>query len=123
MQKQFIFIILVSIIVAIFALTNAEVMTVRLFFWTYQLSGSLVILISVALGALLVLLFGLYKSVKTTFTLRNLNNEVIALKATNESLNSKNTVLEQEIERLKAEVNTLQNTVVQKPVVIEKTED
>lgn len=123
MQKQFIFLILVSIIVAIFALTNAEVMTVRLFFWTYQLSGSLVILISVALGALLVLLFGLYKSVKTTFTLRNLNNEVIALKATNESLNSKNTVLEQEIERLKAEVNTLQNTVVQKPVVIEKTED
>ena len=122
MQKQFIFVILVSIIVAIFALTNAEVMTVRLFFWTYQLSGSLVILISVALGALLVLLFGLYKSVKTKFTLRNLNNEVVSLKASNENLNSKNKALEQEIERLKAEVNTLQNTVVQKPVILEKTE-
>lgn len=123
MQKQFIFVILVSIIVAIFALTNAEVMTVRLFFWTYQLSGSLVILISVALGALLVLLFGLYKSVKTKFTLRNLNNEVVSLKASNENLNSKNKALEQEIERLKAEVNTLQNTVVQKPVILEKTEN
>lgn len=123
MQKQFIFVILVSIIVAIFALTNAEVMTVRLFFWTYQLSGSLVILISVALGALLVLVFGLYKSVKTKFTLRNLNNEVASLKATNESLNTKNKVFEQEIERLKAEVNTLQNTVIQKPVVVEKTEN
>ena len=122
MQKQFIFVILVSIIVAIFALTNAEVMTVRLFFWTYQLSGSLVILISVALGALLVLVFGLYKSVKTKFTLRNLNNEVVSLKASNENLNSKNKALEQEIERLKAEVNTLQNTVVQKPVILEKTE-
>ncbi len=122
MQKQFIFLILVSIIVAIFALTNAEVMTVRLFFWTYQLSGSLVILISVALGALLVLVFGLYKSVKTQFTLRNLNNEVVSVKASNESLNSRNKTLEQEIERLKAEVNTLQNTVVQKPVV-EKTEN
>jgi uncharacterized integral membrane protein len=123
MQKQFIFVILVSIIVAIFALTNAEVMTVRLFFWTYQLSGSLVILISVALGALLVLLFGLYKSVKTKFTLRNLNNEVVSLKASNENLNSKNKTLEQEIERLKAEVNTLQNTIVQKPVIVEKTEN
>ena len=123
MQKQFIFVILVSIIVAIFALTNAEVMTVRLFFWTYQLSGSLVILISVALGALLVLLFGLYKSVKTKFTLRNLNNEVVSLKASNENLNSKNKALEQEIERLKAEVNTLQNTAVQKPVIVEKTEN
>ena len=123
MQKQFIFVILVSIIVAIFALTNAEVMTVRLFFWTYQLSGSLVILISVALGALLVLLFGLYKSVKTKFTLRNLNNEVVSLKASNENLNSRNKALEQEIERLKAEVNTLQNTVVQKPVILEKTEN
>ncbi len=123
MQKQFIFVILVSIIVAIFALTNAEVMTVRLFFWTYQLSGSLVILISVALGALLVLVFGLYKSVKTKFTLRNLNNEVVSLKASNENLNSKNKALEQEIERLKAEVNTLQNTVVQKPVILEKTEN
>ena len=123
MQKQFIFVILVSIIVAIFALTNAEVMTVRLFFWTYQLSGSLVILISVALGALLVLVFGLYKSVKTKFTLRNLNNEVVSLKASNENLNSKNKALEQEVERLKAEVNTLQNTVVQKPVILEKTEN
>lgn len=123
MQKQFIFVILVSIIVAIFALTNAEVMTVRLFFWTYQLSGSLVILISVALGALLVLMFGLYKSVKTKFTLRNLNNEVVSLKASNENLNSKNKALEQEIERLKAEVNTLQNTAVQKPVIVEKTEN
>lgn len=123
MQKQFIFVILVSIIVAIFALTNAEVMTVRLFFWTYQLSGSLVILISVALGALLVLVFGLYKSVKTKFTLRNLNNEVVTLKASNENLNSKNKALEQEIERLKAEVNTLQNTAVQKPVIVEKTEN
>ena len=122
MQKQFIFLILVSIIVAIFALTNAEVMTVRLFFWTYQLSGSLVILISVALGALLVLVFGLYKSVKTQFTLRNLNNEVISVKASNESLKNRNKTLEQEIERLKAEVNTLQNTIVQKPVVVEKTE-
>ncbi|HCT62607.1 MAG TPA: hypothetical protein DIC19_00695 [Erysipelotrichaceae bacterium] len=122
MQKQFIFVILISIVVAIFALTNADVMTVRLFFWTYQLSGSLVILISVALGALLVLVFGLYKSVKTQFTLRNLNNEIKTLKSSQEALNTSNASYQQEIERLKAEVNTLQNTAAQKPVVIEKTE-
>lgn len=122
MQKQFIFVILISIVVAIFALTNAEVMTVRLFFWTYQLSGSLVILISVALGALLVLVFGLYKSVKTQFTLRNLNNEIKTLKSSQEALSASNASYQQEIERLKAEVNTLQNTAAQKPVVIEKTE-
>jgi cell division protein FtsB len=48
---------------------------------------------------------------------------VVSLKASNENLNSKNKALEQEIERLKADVNTLQNTVVQKPVILEKTEN
>lgn len=51
MQRQFLSLLLVSILIAIFALTNVDIMQVRLFFWTYELSASLVILFSVALGA------------------------------------------------------------------------
>lgn len=108
MQKQFILFILLSILVSIFAITNAEVMNVQLFFWNYQLSGSLVILVSVALGASLVLLFGLYRSIKIRFTIRDLEKTIKNLKIQLESLTSEHNKTLQDNEKLKAEINQLQ---------------
>lgn len=113
MQKQFIFFILLSILVTVFALTNAEFMTVQLFFWSYRLSGSLVILISVALGACLVLLFGLYRSIKIRLTIRDLEKTINNLKTQQDTLITANKRALQENEVLKAEVNQLQNSVPQ----------
>ncbi len=111
MQKQFIFFILLSILVAIFAITNANIMTVQLFLWSFQLSGSLVILLSVALGAGLVLLFGIYRSFKTRMTIRDLEKNVSNLKVQQETLITEHKKTLQENEVLKAQVNQLQNSV------------
>lgn len=111
MQKQFIFFILLSILVAIFAITNANIMSVQLFLWSFQLSGSLVILLSVALGASLVLLFGLYRSIKTRMTIRDLEKNINNLKIQQETLITEHKKTLQENEVLKAEVNQLQNSI------------
>lgn len=114
MQKQFIFFILLSILVAFFAITNATVMTVQLFFWSFQLSGSLVILLSVALGALLVLLFGVYRSFKTRSTIKELERNLTTIKTQFETLKNEHNKTLQENEVLKAEVYQLKNTSPQK---------
>jgi len=114
MQKQFIFFILLSILVAFFAITNAEVMTVQLFFWSFQLSGSLVILLSVALGALLVLLFGIYRSFKTRSTIKELERNLANTKTQLETLKNEQNKTLQDNEVLKAEVYQLKNTSTQK---------
>ena len=114
MQKQFIFFILLSILVAIFAITNAEVITVQLFFWSFQLSGSLVILISVALGACLILLFGLYRSLKTRLTVKELEKNLSNLKTQSELLKNDCDKSLQDNEMLKAEIYQLKNSVSQK---------
>jgi len=113
MQKQFIFFILLSILVAIFAITNAEVIKVQLFFWSFQLSGSLVILISVALGALLVLLFGIYRSFKTRSIIKELERNLSNIKIQFESLTSEHNKTLQENEVLKAETYQLKNSIIQ----------
>lgn len=106
MQKQFIMFVLLSIIIAFFAITNADIMTVRLFFWTFDLSGSLVILISVALGGLLVFLFGLVTFFKHKKLVWDLQKEVKSQKLTIEDLMKQKNVNLQQIEDLKAELSS-----------------
>lgn len=105
MQKQFILFVLLSIVIAVFAITNAEVMTVRLFFWTFDLSGSLVILISVGLGGLLVFLFGLVNFFKNKRILWDLQKEVKSAQLTIEELTRQKNLNLQQIEDLKAELS------------------
>lgn len=102
MQKQFVFLLIVAILVAIFTITNAEVMTVRLFFWTYQLSGSLVILISVALGALLVIALNAISWIKQKHTIKELNKQVEQTKNELAKALQDNVTLQAEIETEKA---------------------
>lgn len=106
MQKQFILFVLLSIIIAFFAITNADIMTVRLFFWTYDLSGSLVILISVALGGLLVFLFGLVTFFKHKKTVWELQKEVKSQKLTIDEMTKQKNLNLQQIEDLKAELSS-----------------
>lgn len=114
MQKQFILFILLSIIIAFFAITNAEIMTVRLFFWTFSLSGSLVILLSVALGGLLVFLFGLVSFFKNKITIRDLQKEVKSSQMTIEELTRQKQHHLQQIEDLKAELSAQQDDLIRK---------
>jgi uncharacterized integral membrane protein len=112
MQKQFILFILLSIIIAIFAITNAEIMTVRLFFWTFSLSGSLVILLSVALGGLLVFLFGLVSFFRNKMMIRDLQKEVKSAQLSIEELTRQKQLNLQQIEDLKAEISANRDELI-----------
>ncbi len=112
MQKQFILFVLLSIIIAVFAITNADIMTVRLFFWTYDLSGSLVILISVALGGLLVFLFGLVKFFKNKKAIWDLHKEVKSAQITIDELTRQKNLHLQQIEDLMAELSSTRDETI-----------
>jgi uncharacterized integral membrane protein len=112
MQKQFILFVLLSIIIAVFAITNADIMTVRLFFWTYDLSGSLVILISVALGGLLVFLLGLVKYFRNKKIVWDLHKDVKNAQVTIDELTRQKNLHLQQIEDLKAELSSTRDETI-----------
>jgi lipopolysaccharide assembly protein A len=96
MQKnQFMFIVslVFAIIVTIFALTNANPVVINLFFYKFVASQALIILISAALGAVLVISLGLVKHIK-------LSSQIKTLRKTNEELSA-------EIKNLSDELNTI----------------
>lgn len=111
MQRQIVLFLIVAILVAVFALTNSQSMTVRLFLWTFELSGALVILISVALGALLVVAFNAISYFKHKKVVKDLTHENQKLKLEYEATKNKCELAEQEVENLRAQAN--QSTFVQ----------
>ncbi len=78
-QFKLILFIALAILISLFAVTNAQVITINLFFAQYDISTSLVILISVLLGAILTLLFGLTKWYKTHARNRQAQKQIDAL--------------------------------------------
>lgn len=90
MPIWFIFSLFFSIIVTVFAVLNSEVVTIKLFWVNYQLSQSLVILISAVLGATIAVFLGIFSKVKSRLIIRELNNEILVLKQEIVELNNLN---------------------------------
>ncbi|MGE5629343.1 MAG: lipopolysaccharide assembly protein LapA domain-containing protein [Solirubrobacterales bacterium] len=81
MQIWFIISLVFSLIIALFAALNSDVVTIRLIFAKYQLSQSLVIILSAAIGAIIAIFLGLFSKIKTKLKIRELNNEIKAANA------------------------------------------
>lgn len=79
MRVWFIFSLLISILVAIFAVLNSNVVLIKLYWVDYQLSQSLVILLSAVLGALIATFSGIFNKIKSTLKIRELNYIVKSL--------------------------------------------
>jgi len=90
MQLYFIFSLIASIIVIIFAITNAAAVPVKIFFVEYKLSLALIIFISTAFGAIIASMLGLVKQFKLKKQIKKLSNE-------NQALISEQNNLENEI--------------------------
>jgi uncharacterized integral membrane protein len=86
MQLYFVLSLIASIIVIIFAITNAAAVPVRVFFVQYELSLALIIFISTAFGAIIASMLGLVKLFKQKKQIRKLNNENQALLAEQKKL-------------------------------------
>jgi len=100
MQLYFILSLITSIVVIIFAITNAAAVPVRVFFAQYELSLALIIFISTAFGAIIASMLGLVKQFKLRKQIKKLHNE--------------NQALTIEQKKLQEEISSL--NIVEKPV-------
>ena len=107
MQLYFILSLITSIIVIIFAITNAAAVPVRVFFAQYELSLALIIFISTAFGAIIASMLGLVKQFKLKKQNKKLHNE-------NQTLMTEQKKLQEELASLKvAEIkpdDTMENS-------------
>lgn len=92
MQKNFILILIGSILIILFALSNATSVAIRFFFWKFEISLALIIFLSAAVGAILAVLFGGIKQLarskeikRITAENQRLTSELDLLKAQNEN--------------------------------------
>ena len=96
MQVWFLVSLLFSIIIAVFAALNSNVVPIQLFFARYELSQSIVIILSAVIGAVITIFFGLFGKLKSLKKVRELNSEIKYYKSKNEELND--TLKKKEIE-------------------------
>lgn len=89
MQLYFILSLLASILLVIFAVTNAAAVPVRIFFAQYNFSLALIIFISTAFGAVIATMLGFVKQFK-------LKKQIKKLSTDNQTLVLENTKLKEE---------------------------
>ncbi len=76
MQVWFVFSLIFSIIVVAFAALNSEVVTIKFFWVNYDLSQSVVILLSAACGAAIAIFLGLFSKIKSSLRIRALTSNL-----------------------------------------------
>ncbi len=86
MQIGFIVSLVFAIIVALFAVMNSEPVFIRLFWGKYEFSQAIVILGSAALGAVTVVLLGVFGSIRKKLKIHELNNHIKVLEQENADL-------------------------------------
>jgi len=105
MQKNMIITLLFSILIAVFAILNAAVISVNLIFVTLEVSAALVILISASLGAILVYFLDLATKIKLKKTSRS---TLVKYEEQLELFTVKEKAYLEEIDGLKNEVSILE---------------
>jgi lipopolysaccharide assembly protein A len=106
MQVWFVVSLLFSIIIAVFAALNSNVVPIQLFFARYELSQSIVIILSAVVGAVITIFFGLFGKLKSLKKVRDLNSEIKYYKSKNEELNDTLKKKDIELASLKATAAT-----------------
>ena len=76
MPIAFIFSLLFSVLVVVFALQNSGSVTINILTAEYTMSQAIVILISAIFGAIIVLLLGMVEQIKSSFKIHNLTGKV-----------------------------------------------
>ncbi|MGB9975874.1 LapA family protein [Thermovenabulum sp.] len=99
MQIFIVIALLFALFVAIFALSNSEIVNIRFFGNIYSMSQALIIIGCTVFGALAVMVLGLFSRIRTAFKMREYKNKI------------KN--LEREIEKLKENINMLSNNKIE----------
>lgn len=78
---KFILALMLSILVALFAIQNSEPIDINIFFYTVKLSQALVILISTIVGAIIAFSLGILKQLSLSKELREQNKTIRSLES------------------------------------------
>lgn len=76
MQANIVLILVFAIIVTLFAIFNASVVTVSLFFVDIEVSLALVIIVSALIGAIIVILLDSVKKIKHSMQVKELHKKI-----------------------------------------------
>lgn len=76
MQFWFIMSLVFAVLIAFFAVLNSDVVTIRLFFKEVELSQSVIILGSAAIGAIVATFIGIFNRLKSSLKIRELKNQI-----------------------------------------------
>ena len=93
MQIIIVLSLLFSILVAIFAVQNSEIVTVNFLWLRTSLSQAVVILGSALVGVLIMIPFDLFRAVKNKLKIREMSNEIKKLKEENAKLNNEDSIV------------------------------
>lgn len=94
MALKFIISLILSLLVAFFAIQNSGSVNINVLFATYTISQALVIIISAIAGAVVVLFLGTIQQVKLSMKLKGLSKTISKLEEENRVLKEKVTVIE-----------------------------
>mgnify|MGYP005853675565 CR=1 FL=1 len=99
MQFYLVFALVFSLLVAIFAIQNTEVVIIKFMTWQFPVSLVLVLLGSAVSGALALYFLGLFKQVGSWIKIRQLNHRKNELEAQLKKLEKKVSEMEEQIKQ------------------------
>ncbi len=119
MRFGFIISLVFAIVVAIFGIQNAEVITVNFFSTQINISLALIIFISTIIGAIIVSMLGLRKELSLshgnkvlTKKAKNFENEIETQKDENVSLKNDNENLKNKVADLETQIKTINEEMI-----------
>ena len=111
MQLGFIFILIVSIFIAIFAIQNGNPVPVDLFLARYEMPLAVVMMACLIIGAVLVLILGTFRQVKKISESKELKNKIKVSDSEKVQFENNIKTMETEIKALKENNNVLSSKV------------
>ncbi len=113
MQFGFIFALIISLLIAIFAIQNGSVVTIDLFFGSFQVSQAIVILVSVVVGAVTAAILGSIRQIKNFTVTKELKNKTKQFEMENADMHKSLASYENDIQILTDERNALKQELVE----------
>lgn len=107
MQFGFILALIISILIAIFAIQNGSVVTIDLFFASFQVSQAIVILLSTVVGAIIAAILGSLRQFKHFSITKELKNKIKLIESENMDMHKCASSYENDIQLLSDERDEL----------------
>lgn len=115
MQKGFVSILILSIIIAVFAISNSSVVVIDFIFTKVLLSQAIVIFICVLLGATIASIFGWIRQMALKKNIKELSKENKTLKEKVQELKAEEDIAIEELAEKEVLDLTEPNKIVEKP--------